>query len=220
MASSLQESIKAFSTPYLIEQYYRHRDQYMDEAQKVMEEEIAVRGISKEQIETYLADGEPEAPDIPAIVNYDKKEFTKMEGGFTTNDSLLVRSMFAEHKIPFFMDASSSLLPFTGEELDAHLVVFYVHNDSVDAARSAVGEHFDLAGNRYVLKYADTKQRLKSFNFYEIPHSLLESMEIAGVDFSKCRLSMRLDQLKRFGLDLLKCLDTQHLLLLVRLNFN
>ena len=185
MASSLRDSIKAFSNPYLIEQYYRHREQYMDEAQKVMEVEIALRGISKEQIETYLAEDENEALDTPAIVNYDKKEFTKMEGGFTTNDSLLVRSMFSEHKIPFFMDVSSSLLPFTGEELDAHLVAFHVHNNSIEAARAAIAEHFVLDGARYALKYADTKERLKSFNFYEIPHSLLESMEIVDVDFSK-----------------------------------
>jgi hypothetical protein len=157
----------------------------MDEAKKVMEEEIALRGITKARIDEILAENEDGAAETIEVVHYDKKEFTQLEGGFSTNDSLLVRSMLTDHKIPFFMDTSATLLPFTGNELDAHLVTFHVHTASIDAARAAIAEHFVLDGARYAIKFADIKERLKSFNFYEIPHALLESMEIVDVDFSK-----------------------------------
>jgi hypothetical protein len=184
MTSSLHDTIKGFTTQYLIEQYMLHRDQYMDDAITIMEGEIKARGITDDEIDKALSSADAETADEPIIVNYDKKMFTPLDGAFSTNDSLLVRSMFAEHKIPFFLDSSSSILPFMGDELDAHLVMINVHNDFVDKAKSIIAEHFDLADKRYMLKFSDVKERLKSFNFYEIPHDVLESKEIVEVDFS------------------------------------
>jgi hypothetical protein len=185
MNSSLNETIKSFSNQFLIEQYKLHADQYMEEAIKMMEEEIKVRGISEDEIGKVLGSDDDPDTEAPVIVNYDKKLYSPLDGGFSTNDSMLVRSMFAEHKIPFFMDASSSILPFMGEELDAHLVVFHVHNDWLERAKTIIDEHFILTEKRYTLKFSDVKARLKSLNFYEIPHNVLESKEIVEVDFSK-----------------------------------
>jgi hypothetical protein len=185
MNPSLRETIKGFANQYLIEQYKLHRDQYMDEAIRMMEEEIKVRGIGDDEIAKVLSLDENDGPEAAAVVNYDRKDFSPLEGGFSTNDSILVKSMFADHKIPYFMDTSSSILPFTGDELDAHLVAFYVHNNGLEKAKSIVAEHFTLAGNRYALSFSDVKDRLKSLNFYEIPHDVLESKEIVEVDFSK-----------------------------------
>ncbi len=184
MTTSLHETIHGFTTQYLIEQYMLHRDQYMHDAITIMEGEIKARGISDEDIKKALSDADADAAEAPVVVHYDKKMFTPLDGAFTTNDSMLARSMFSEHKIPFFQDTSASILPFTGDELDAHLVVFHIHNDSLDKAKSIVTEHFDLMEKRYTLKFSDVKERLKSFNFYEIPHGLLESKEIVEVDFS------------------------------------
>ena len=185
MTSPLQENIKGFTTPYLIEQYKLHRDQYLDEAIRLMEEEIKARGISEEDMAKVLSGDENAAEEAPEVVHYDRKAFSPLEGAFSTNDSILVRSMLSEHKIPFFMDSSTSILPFMGEELDAHLVAFFVHNDWLVKAREIIDEHFDLLDKRYSLKFSDVKTRLKSLNFYEIPHALLESKEIVEVDLSK-----------------------------------
>jgi hypothetical protein len=185
MNSSLSETIKSFSNQYLIEQYKLHADQYMEEALKMMEDEIKIRGISEDEIAKVLgSEDDPEA-EAPIIVNYDKKLFSPLDGGFSTNDSVLVRSMFAERKIPYFVDASSSILPFMGDELDAHLVSFQVHNDWLERAKTIIDEHFILTDKRYTLNFSDVKARLKSLNFYEIPHSVLESKEIVEVGFSK-----------------------------------
>ena len=182
MSSSLKESIKAFSNSYLIEQYYINRDQYTPEAAKVLEQEISRRGIGKEEIDSVLS--ESRESELVETVHYDKKDFIELAGAFTTNDSLLVRSMLAQHKIPSFADNSAALLPFTGEELDAHLVKFFIHKDFLEAARAVIAEHYELVDNRYNIKYNDIKTRLKSFNFYEIPHYILESKELAGVEFT------------------------------------
>jgi hypothetical protein len=182
MSSSLHDSIKAFSNSYLIEQARLNRDQYTDEAIKILEEEISLRGIGKEEIDSVLSKQNENQP--IEVVHYDKKDFTLLAGAFTTNDSLLVRSMLAQHNVPSITDNSAALLPFTGEELDAHLVKFYVHNDFLETARAVIAEHYDLVDNRYNLKYGDIKTRLKSFNFYEIPHYILESKELVGVTFT------------------------------------
>jgi hypothetical protein len=182
MSSQLHETVKSYSDRFLIEQCYIHRDQYTEEAAKVLEKELKLRGVKQEEIDSALADidGVEEA----RIVHYDKKDFTLLEGAFTTNDALLVRSMLEQHKIPFFSDNSAALLPFNGEELDTHLVKFYIHNDFLDAGRAVIAEHYDACDNRYTIKYQDIKTRLKSFNFYEIPPYILESKEITDVEFS------------------------------------
>jgi hypothetical protein len=183
--SSLNETIKNFSNQYLVEQYNFHREQYMAEAIKLMEEEIKSRGISKDEIDAIIENSDNIAAEPATIVHYDKKEFSPLEAAFSTNDSLLVRAMLAEHKMPAYMDTSSSILPFDGEELDAHTVVFHVHNNSLEQAKALIAEHFDRNGNRFFLKFSDVKTRLKSFNFYEVPRSTLDSKEITEVDFSK-----------------------------------
>jgi hypothetical protein len=185
MNSSLQETLKSISNFELIIQYKLHRDEYTDEAIGLIESQIKARGISEEEIAKTVAEVQEAEEDSPVIVHYDKNLFSPLDGGFSTNDSLLVRSMLAENKIKFFVDASSSILPFMGEELDAHLVRFNVHNDSLEQAKTIIAEHFDLADNRYVLKFSDVKTRLKQLNFYEIPHKVLESKEIVEVGFSK-----------------------------------
>jgi hypothetical protein len=185
MNSSLHDTIKGYSNSELIFQYKLHRDEFTDEAIGMMEAEIKARGIGDEEIKKTLEEAGGAEEESPVFVHYDKKLFSPLDGGFSTNDSVLVRSMLAENKIPFFVDASSSILPFMGEELDAHLVRFNVHNDSLEKAKSLIAEHFDLADKRYVLKFSDVKTRLKSLNFYEIPHAVLESQEIVEVAFSK-----------------------------------
>jgi hypothetical protein len=185
MSTNFEEEIKKFSDQYLVVQCFMHGDQYIDEAKKIMEEEIALRKIDKEIIAKYVVQATDINAEAEKAVNYDKKEFTKLEGGFNANDSLIIRSMLNENKIPFIMDASTSLLPFDGKSMDLHLIDFHIHNNSLDTAKTAINEHFDLIDGRYVLKYSDIKTRLKSFNFYEIPHALIESNELSDVNFSK-----------------------------------
>jgi hypothetical protein len=201
MSSQLRETVKNFSNGFLIEQFHCNRDHYTDEAAKVLEEEIALRSITQEEIDSVLASvmGVEEA----RIVHYDKKDFTLLEGAFTTNDALLVRSMLEEHKIPSFSDNSAALLPFNGEELDTHLVKYYLHNDFLEAGRAVIAEHYDLKDNRYFIKYNDIKTRLKSFNFYEIPPYILESKEIADVEFTPEEKAA----LEKFGSRLLREVD-------------
>lgn len=201
MTSSLRDTIKAFSNSYLIEQLYLGRDQYTEEAIKVLEEEISRRKIGKEEIDSVLSQSKETQP--VETVHYDKKDFTLLSGAFTTNDSLLVRSMLAQHKVPFFADNSAALLPFTGGELDTHLVKFYIHNDFLAAARAIITEHYELIDNRYTMIYNDLKTRLKSFNFYEISQAILESKELSGVEFTQAEK----DLLITFGSRLLAEVD-------------
>jgi hypothetical protein len=185
MNSPLHDTIKGYSNSELIIQYKLHRDEFTEQAVGMMKTEIEARGIGDDEIAKTLEEAQGIEEESPVFVHYDKKLFSPLDGGFSTNDSILVRSMLAENKIPFFVDTSSSILPFMGEELDAHLVMFNVHNDSLEKAKTLIAEHFDLAGKRYVLKFSDVKTRLKSLNFYEIPHAVLESKEIVEVGFSK-----------------------------------
>ncbi len=190
MDSSLKQAIQAMPTRELIEQSHIHTKQYTDEALAIMKEEIAARRITKEEIEKILVEIDGEDVQAAEVVHYDKSFFSQLDGGFTTNDALLVRAIFDEHKIPFFMDNSATVLPSAGEDLDAHLVKFHVHNDFLESVKSLLTQHFDLIGKRYSMKFSDIKARLKSFNFYEIPHHLLESKEILEVGFSKAEKSV------------------------------
>jgi hypothetical protein len=184
MSEHLKDTVTTFTNDYLVEQFHLNRAQYTDEALSIMEQEIARRGITEEQTNTILAAGRDPADEAVAVIHYDRKDFIPLDGAFTTNDSLLARSMMSEHTIPFFLDSSATHMGFDGNALTSHPVLMFVHNASADAAKALVNEHFDLADNRYTIKYADTKTRLASFNFYEIPQTLLESTDIAAVDFS------------------------------------
>jgi len=93
MSSSLHDSIKAFSNSYLIEQARLNRDQYTDEALKILEEEIPFGASArKKSIRCFLRARERQPAET---VHYDKKDFSLLPGAFTTNDSLLVRSCCA-----------------------------------------------------------------------------------------------------------------------------
>jgi hypothetical protein len=182
---NLKDALTTFSNDYLVEQLFLHSEQYTEEARKLMKEEILRRGISEADVDSFISSKKGKHEEDEHVINYDKSDLTKIEGGFNTNDSLIVRSMLSEQKIPFVMDASTGILPFNGESLDTHLIDFLIHKNFFDKASTAINEHFDLVDGRYILKYSDIKTRLKSFNFYEIPRTLIESSELTEVDFSQ-----------------------------------
>jgi len=205
MSIDLHEAVQHFNNEHLIEQYYLEKNQYTEEALEVLKQEIDRRMLSQEDIDAVLtAHVIPESDDSYMIQHFDKSEYEVIEGAFTPNDALVVRSMLAELSIPLLMDTSAAkLIPGLGEQ-SSHPIVLLVHRDYKEQALSLIAEHFDLNDMLYSLKYSDTLSRLKSFNFYEVPQAILSSQEITAVNLSQSEK----DVLITFGRRLLDEADT------------
>jgi hypothetical protein len=182
----LQEKVKGFETPYLLEQYVHFRDQYTEEAQQVLAAEIASRNISQGEIDEFAKKsliGREEASGNVQVRHFRRDEFEKLEGVFTRKDMLLVRSMFSEEEVPFFMDTSVQFSPVQ-QQASREYVSVYVHKDSKDKALALIGAHFECTGGLYGVKCSDVRERLKLFSFDEIQQSEVEAAQIVDVSFS------------------------------------
>lgn len=182
----LQERVKGYQTPFLLEQYVHFRDQYTEEAQQVLAAEIAARNISQEEIDEFAKKsliGNEEASGNVQVRHFRRDEFEKLEGVFTRRDMLLVRSMFSEEEVPFFMDTSVQFSPVQ-QQASQEFVGVYVHRDSKDKALALIGAHFACTEGVYGVKCFDVRERLKLFSFDEIQQSEIESAQIADVSFS------------------------------------
>jgi hypothetical protein len=183
----LQELVQGYSTPFLLEQYLHARDEYTADAIKIMEAELARRNVGKDQIDEYSKSGvlsELGDQGNVTIRHLKRDDFAKLDGSFSRSDGVLIRAMFGDEDVPFFLDTSVNPSVVPGQET-AVTVGVYVHKDSLDKARELVAGHFDLVDGVFKVRHADMRERLVSFSFDEIPQQELDSAEITGVHFSQ-----------------------------------
>jgi hypothetical protein len=183
----LRERVQSYSTPFLMEQYVYQRGEYTPEAVAVIEREIAKRNISPQDIEDFkkksLIGDEGMAGNVE-VMHFKRDDFIKLEGAFARSEGALIRAMFAEENIPYYMDANVTISPVGSQEAK-QLVHVYVHKESIERATSLVGTHFDHADGLFTMKYSGIRDRLKSFSFQDIQHAELDEAHIVGVSFSR-----------------------------------
>ena len=168
MSMELPELIRGYSNPYLLEQFYAKRDQYTPEALGLMEQEIQRRGIpEEEQLPFRQGRGGVAAPGTGRPQAHSPDEFVAFEGLFSPTDILLVNAVFAEAKIPFYVDNPPSTV-FPTESQSASFLTLHVHRDGVGKARGLLSEHFAIEDGTYRVKFSDDRQRLKALNFHEL----------------------------------------------------
>jgi hypothetical protein len=184
---ALQELIGNYSTPFLLEQYVHMRDQYTEDAVRLMQDELVRRKIGEEEIEEFrkksLIGAEGERSNVQ-VRHFKRDDFVKLDGVFNRADGYLVRAMFGEENVPFFVDTNIQFNAIPGQE-NAQRVGVFVHNDSKDKALALIENHFELADGVYRVKHSDVKDRLISFSFQEIQHPEIDSADITGVHFSR-----------------------------------
>jgi hypothetical protein len=202
----LRELVGSYSTPLLLEQYVHMRDEYTAEAIKIMEAELARRNVGPDQIEEYSKKGvlgELGDQGNVTIRHLKRNDFVKLDGTFSRTDAVLVRAMFGDENVPFFLDTSVQPSAVPGQQSAPVDVGVYVHREAVEKALGLVAAHFDLADGTYKARHSGTRDRLVSFSFDEIQQQELDSAEITGVHFSLEEKG----ELIRFGKRLLEEID-------------
>jgi hypothetical protein len=182
----LQERLQNYSTPFLLEQYVHQRGEYTPEAIAAIEREMTRRNISNADIEEFSKKGligEEGMTGNVEVLHFKRDDFVKLDGAFAKNEGAVIRAMFAEDNIPYFMDANVTISPLGNQET-SQLVHVYVHKEYVDKAASLIGAHFDAADGVFRVKYSGTRDRLKSFSFQDIQQAELDLADIADVSFS------------------------------------
>jgi hypothetical protein len=203
---ALHELVQSYSTPFLLEQYVHMRDEYTAEAIRLMEEELARRKIGAAEIEEYKSKsliGEDGGSGNVKVRHLQRDDFIKLDGTFSRADGFLVRAMFGDEEVPYFIDTNIQYSAIPGHESASQPVSVYVHKDAKDKALALIDAHFDLADGMYHVKYSDVKERLASFSFSEIQQSDIDSSEITDVHFSQ----EEKDVLIRYGRRLLSEID-------------
>jgi len=168
---NLREMLADYSDEQLVDEYNKRRGDYTEEAQKVLEEEIAKRGISLEaaqeskskrqtaKIEDVLAPG----------TRVGREDFVPLHLVFAKKDVLTANAMLRDSKVPYFVEVCDE------KDQSAGLETFKVcvYKDAIEEAAAIIEEHFreDTENGKYVLRDSDVINRLKSFSFYDITFS-------------------------------------------------
>jgi hypothetical protein len=174
----IRDTIAEFTDTELLNAYFRTREQYTPEAQSILAELIRKRGLSEKDLAN---PGEPTGPEGEPV-RYDMTDFLPFEHSFSATDLLLAAAVLRDNDIPFYPDNPTSSNTFPIEtEADRRLTI-KVHKDFADKAHELLGEHFTRDGNRYILRHEGVRERLRAFNFHDIPiseHELYEELEVS-----------------------------------------
>lgn len=184
---ALHELVQGYPTPFLLEQYVHMRDEYTPEAIRTMEAELARRGISGEEINEYGKKGlvgELGDQGNVSVRHLKRDDFVKLDGSFSRTDGVVIRAMFGDEDVPFFLDTTVQPAALPGQQNTPVHVGVYVHKDSVDKAMALAAGHFDLVDGVYRARHSDAKERLASFSFDEIQQSDLDDTHITDVHFT------------------------------------
>jgi len=162
MSAELQNTIRHFTTPHLLEQLYRRRSEYNPEALELMKREVAFRGITEEEIAPYRM-SEPDTPADNAA-----QEFRPLDHTFSQTDILLAHAVLRDAGIPFFVDGpgGSTIMPLQTEAARQFRV--HVPTARFEQVRALLEEHFHGQEGHYRLKHTDTFDRLRAFRFTEV----------------------------------------------------
>jgi hypothetical protein len=170
---NLREMLADFSDDQLIDEYKKRRGDYTEEAQKILEEEIARRGINMAHAQESQSSQPQQAAKIAEILapgaRVGREDFLQLDLVFAKKDILTANAMLRDSKVPYFVKESGEKDHTDGFETFR----VCVYKDAIDEAVAIIEEHFckDAEEGRYVLRESDVIDRLKSFNFYDITFS-------------------------------------------------
>lgn len=188
----LKETVKDFCDEELMNQYLNHRDEYTPEAFSIIENEVNLRKIDKDQ---YVK--KPVAQIKKGRLSLNSEDFVQFEHTFTRSDLLMAVSILKEHELLFFADNPSSVDFIPIETEASKRFSIHVHKEHAGKAHELLDEHFEKMGSEYLCRYSSAKDQLKSFNFHDIHISEKEVTELIDVGFSTEELKVITDYGKR-----------------------
>jgi len=179
---SLREVLADYSDKQLLDEYYKRLGDYTEEAQKVLEEEIARRNIDMKAAE---ADVQKEAAKTAGVLApgavVKREDFCPLELVFSKTDILTANAILRDSKVPYYIEENSETKQAEGLET----FKIFVYKDAAPHAVELIEEHFSQGPDgRYILRDTDIIGRLKSFSFYDITFSPAAASEILDVSFS------------------------------------
>lgn len=196
MNTNIREAIRNFSDQHLIDQYLHKRDEYTEEALIYLKEEIDSRNIDLEQNDLDSSGSHSsENDDMQAEDSHDK--FVPLDHNFFQADILLAQSILNENKIPFIITNAQAADPIPLHTESNRLYTVHVPEDLSVKAQECIRQHFDNAKGYYQIKYSSVKERLKSFQFFEIHLSEEELNEEVEVQFTPSERADILTFIKR-----------------------
>lgn len=180
--SDIRNQIKAFSDEYLLEQFNTKKQEYTSEAITAMEEEIASRNLNFK--DTVLSSTQDSEVDEAAYSKLLQEEFGRLEHLFNQTDITIAVQLLKEQHIPLYVESSqtSGILPVESEATAGFAV--FVPKSVIEKAERCLEQLFNKADGRYVVQYANSKERLKAFSFHDMPFSEKQMQEEIEVQFS------------------------------------
>lgn len=194
--NALEEKVKLSTDEELLE-LLAIIDEYTEEAQAIIRDEVARRdlsGVKKvDKIEIECVNG-------ATIKKYNADDFVALENPFSRVNITIVDSILRESEVPHLIkirDPNQTMVPVPtykdvytqastlSTDITIETFTVSVHKDFADKARAMIEEHFEVDGNGfYAPRDNDIIDRLKRFGFNDVRLSPKESEEILEVDFS------------------------------------
>jgi hypothetical protein len=182
MSEQLKESIRAFTTQHLLQQYYQKQQEYSPEALAIMKAEIDSRDISDQDMAPFTQTTADELQ-VPAATE-SAEPFVALQNGFSRTDALLAHAMLQEAQIPFYIKTTqpSSVLPLQSVSALYHVV--HVPQNRLDETTELLEQHFHPQQGMYLPSFESTTDRLRGFNFIDTQLSELQMAQKVAVQFS------------------------------------
>jgi hypothetical protein len=166
MPQELEQLIQGYTNEHLLEQFYLHKTEYSEAALTIMEKEIKHRNIPDQEQEPYQTGKKPGVQASEAK-RFQPEEFEPFSDLFSPTDILLVKVIFDDVKIPFYVDNPPSSM-FPTEGMGDTFLKIHVHHDHVAEAHQLLDEHFVKEEGKYKVKTGSDSEQLKALNFNEI----------------------------------------------------
>jgi len=197
----LKEVLSNYTDKELLDRYKTCRDEYVEEAVKLFDEEVARRGLdpaahaaAQNRVEAAI-----EAATASAK-NLKRSDFAPYPHPFLKADVVTVDAVLRGSNVPYIIEerrenapadqTGAAIMGQTGAvELPPGPAMFniLVYRDALEKARELIGEHFEagIGGGVCVPRRTDAVDRLKSFSLYDIKISDAAAAERLEVDFSE-----------------------------------
>ena len=178
----LMGEIQQLSDDRLMEQLVLHHDDYTPEALSLLKDEVEKRQLDLEKYKQVIS--EKHTSDIN-FIQLDTKDFKPFDHTFNRIDLELAAVILRDYQIPFYADnpQSSDVIPLETEA--ERRFTIHVHASGIQKAHELLDEHFEKIEGMYRLKKMNTREQLKSFNFYELQLSEKEAAELVEVVFTE-----------------------------------
>jgi len=196
---SLKEVLSNYTDQELLGRYNNSRGDYVEEALKLFEEEIARRGLDAEAhaVARESVEATVDAAVAP-VKNLRRADFVPLPHPFLKADVVTADAILRNGNVPYFIEeergaaADQVGAAITGQTGDIDLSPgsgkfnIMVYRDALEKARELISEHFEAElGGIYVPRLTDIVQRLKSFSLYDIRLSDAAAAELFEAGFSE-----------------------------------